>query len=873
MSIAFDPPETDPVAGPGLQQEIQDRQDADSELSDRLDSEAIDRGNEDAALSGRISDVEDSVGAEATARADADELLIPLTQKGAALGVASLDGAGKVPFSQLPASIFEYKGTWNASTNSPTLADGTGTAGWLYRVTVAGSRNLGSGSITFAVGDYVIHNGTTWEKADTTDAVSSVNGRQGDVTGLAEQSALTTEIARAQAAEQTAVDLAGTTAAGLATEVARATAAEASATTTKRLLAAVPAECLDANIRAASGGLTRQWIQPGSNYTTGQWLWDSAFAAVVAAGYGRGAEAQTWLRNWPDHQLGNGMYPMTLIPGGDNISASQAPVMAWAVYQVYLSTLDASWLATMYTSLKLYYGWWETYRDDSSGLASWGSSRTGSPSQGQVEQDARYESGQDQHPLFQNGAWATANGMTIDHAGPDLNALLVNEANALSLIATALGQTSQATTYATKRDTRKALMNSLMWDAEYGRYCPVQRADLAVGLGNLGAQATSGATSITLASALTTRLVAGTPLLFGTQVVQVGTAGAASGATSVPLMSATTATVANGTAVTMRPHKHMVTLADVAMPLWAGVPSSANARILVDEHLTKVYDGTTPEVWDCYFGSGHHGNFKIHAKRDLWYFGPMTTQTFLTIQADSITHPSGTNGGQMLQIWYRGRIASGQRNMQYRDDWERPARFKPLTLVWDWIQSAAGNAPQIVAADYPANTNKVNSVLSSGVSVGAAATSQAEWADVMTGVMNVTLRQSGSTADLVTKAVHFTVYPFGFVHLSPHGLVYPGRLHNVAYSPPDDTARSDTQDYWAGDHWLNIEYMAIQGLLSYGMQATARDVADRVVRRVYNDWAQTGRIYERWSMRGRGKGSTSYAWSGLVANIVRLFNL
>ena len=109
-----------------------------------------------------------------------------LTDKGAANGVATLDGSGKVPVSQLPNAIMEYQGTWNASTNTPTLADGAGNSdpsiGNVYRVSVAGTQNLGSGSITFDVGDYVILNASkVWEKADTTDAVASVNGLTGAV--------------------------------------------------------------------------------------------------------------------------------------------------------------------------------------------------------------------------------------------------------------------------------------------------------------------------------------------------------------------------------------------------------------------------------------------------------------------------------------------------------------------------------------------------------------------------------------------------------------------------------------------------------------------------------------------------------------------
>ena len=59
-----------------------------------------------------------------------------------------------------------YKGTWNASTNVPVLADGTGVQGNYYVVSVPGIRDLGSGPINFTLNDWVLHNGTIWEKAD-----------------------------------------------------------------------------------------------------------------------------------------------------------------------------------------------------------------------------------------------------------------------------------------------------------------------------------------------------------------------------------------------------------------------------------------------------------------------------------------------------------------------------------------------------------------------------------------------------------------------------------------------------------------------------------------------------------------------------------
>ena len=101
---------------------------------------------------------------------------------GANSGIAPLDSGGKIPLSYLPASLMEYQGTWNASTNSPTLADGTGVSGYFYRVQVAGTQNLGSGSQTFVVGDWIMYNGSIWQLAHSgADAVTSVNGQAGVV--------------------------------------------------------------------------------------------------------------------------------------------------------------------------------------------------------------------------------------------------------------------------------------------------------------------------------------------------------------------------------------------------------------------------------------------------------------------------------------------------------------------------------------------------------------------------------------------------------------------------------------------------------------------------------------------------------------------
>jgi len=75
-----------------------------------------------------------------------------------------------------------YKGTWSAATNTPTLVDPTSaiTNGNYYVVDAAGTQF----TLVFNIGDWIISNGSTWEKVDNTDAISSVFGRTGAVVGV-----------------------------------------------------------------------------------------------------------------------------------------------------------------------------------------------------------------------------------------------------------------------------------------------------------------------------------------------------------------------------------------------------------------------------------------------------------------------------------------------------------------------------------------------------------------------------------------------------------------------------------------------------------------------------------------------------------------
>jgi hypothetical protein len=91
-----------------------------------------------------------------------------LTTNGTTLSWASVAGG------------LTYQGTWNASTNTPTLTSSVGTNGYYYIVATAGSTNL-NGITDWQIGDWLMFNGSVWQKIDQSNLVTSVNGQTGAV--------------------------------------------------------------------------------------------------------------------------------------------------------------------------------------------------------------------------------------------------------------------------------------------------------------------------------------------------------------------------------------------------------------------------------------------------------------------------------------------------------------------------------------------------------------------------------------------------------------------------------------------------------------------------------------------------------------------
>ena len=98
--------------------------------------------------------------------------LIQIWRLLAPVGLVVQSGEDNAQYSQI-AQVRGYLGNYNASTNVVTLGDGSTTqlpndldavAGEWVKVSVAGTRNLGSGNITLGVGDRLRHDGEVWYK-------------------------------------------------------------------------------------------------------------------------------------------------------------------------------------------------------------------------------------------------------------------------------------------------------------------------------------------------------------------------------------------------------------------------------------------------------------------------------------------------------------------------------------------------------------------------------------------------------------------------------------------------------------------------------------------------------------------------------------
>ena len=175
----------------------------------------------------------------------------------AANGIPQLDVNGKILVSQLPNSVMEYKGTWNANTNTPTLTNGGAfNQGDVYLCNVAGTTDFGAGPIAFVVGDQVIYSGSIWQRA---------SGSTGTVTSVA-----VTETGDALTITGSPITTSGTINVGFAGTSAQYVAGNGALVTFPTLTGYVPYTGATANVDLGLYNLYAQNVF--ANDTSGNWL-------------------------------------------------------------------------------------------------------------------------------------------------------------------------------------------------------------------------------------------------------------------------------------------------------------------------------------------------------------------------------------------------------------------------------------------------------------------------------------------------------------------------------------------------------------------------------------------------------------------------
>lgn len=78
---------------------------------------------------------------------------------------------------QSSAGVLDYKGVWNATTNVPELSNsgGGGEQNDFYIINVAGTTEI-DGEDDWKIGDWIVNNGTQWNKIDNTEPTVNPRG-------------------------------------------------------------------------------------------------------------------------------------------------------------------------------------------------------------------------------------------------------------------------------------------------------------------------------------------------------------------------------------------------------------------------------------------------------------------------------------------------------------------------------------------------------------------------------------------------------------------------------------------------------------------------------------------------------------------------
>ena len=226
---------------------------------------------------------------------------------------------------------------------------------------------------------------------------------------------------------------------------------------------------LQNNTRIAAEGLKHEGLFPSYHYEWfhGFWAWDSWKHAAAVAHFDPEL-AKNQMRALFDYQEPNGFIPDCIYRNNlieeNNYRNTKAPLAAWAVWEIYKQTKDASFIKEFYPKLKKYHSWWYKDRDhDQDGLCEFGST-DGTLIAG------KWESGMDNAVRFDNSKLLknADHAFSIDQESVDLNSFLYAEKNYLAKMAKVLKLAREEKNWNEQSGKLKKQIQTQFWDDSSG---------------------------------------------------------------------------------------------------------------------------------------------------------------------------------------------------------------------------------------------------------------------------------------------------------------------------------------------------------------------------------------------------------------------
>jgi hypothetical protein len=224
--------------------------------------------------------------------------------------------------------------------------------------------------------------------------------------------------------------------------------------------------------------ISREWAHDYGGWTVGEW--DCFFGALLTSLEDENQTA-AGIRAILSSQTERGVVPNMTAGSGITPDRSQQPVGSYVVWKVYQRRHDLALLEWAYPHLKKWHQWWlsdrgdgQPWRDgDRDGLLEWGSDRgtsaVNSLGGSGDKQDAKFESGMDDSPMYDEATY-DQHSYTLNLDDVGLSSLYALDAECLARIAAVLGQQDDSRAFAAEYEQMKQRIREKLWNEKDGIY-------------------------------------------------------------------------------------------------------------------------------------------------------------------------------------------------------------------------------------------------------------------------------------------------------------------------------------------------------------------------------------------------------------------